>query len=89
MRLVVAYSLRFSLLGFLAECAGRNACNRKEKQLPHFHPRQSTSNYTAVGEITKTDTLAHIFWEMTWAGYDDEAIKQRINEIRDAVDELT
>lgn len=41
-----------------------------------------------VGNITPTDTLAHIFWEMTWAGYDDEQIEKQITEIRDSVEEV-
>lgn len=41
-----------------------------------------------VGELTPTDTLAHIFWEMTWAGYDDQEIQEQIDEITDRVDEI-
>jgi hypothetical protein len=40
------------------------------------------------GEMTPVDTLAHIFWEMTWAGYDDDQIEDQITEIRDRVDEI-
>jgi hypothetical protein len=40
-----------------------------------------------VGEITAIETLAHIFWEMTWAGYDDESIAEEIEEIVSQVDD--
>jgi hypothetical protein len=40
------------------------------------------------GDITPVDTLAHIFWEMTWAGYDDQEIEDQITEIRDRADEV-
>lgn len=41
-----------------------------------------------IGDISQVDTLAHIFWEMTWCGYNDEAIADEKQEIMDRVDEV-
>lgn len=41
-----------------------------------------------VGDISDVDILAHIFWEMTWAGYDDRQIQEQFDEITDRVDEV-
>lgn len=40
------------------------------------------------GPVSDVDALAHIFWEMTWAGYDDEAIAAQVADIIDAADEI-
>jgi hypothetical protein len=40
------------------------------------------------GDLPEIDVLAHIFWEMTWAGYDDQQIEDQKTEIMDRVDEV-
>jgi hypothetical protein len=40
-----------------------------------------------VGEISEVEILAHIFWEMTWAGYDDQEIQAQFTDILDRADD--
>ena len=40
------------------------------------------------GDIPRADLLAHIFWEMTWAGYDDNEVADQKQEILDRVEEV-
>lgn len=39
------------------------------------------------GEISPVEPLAHIFWEMTWVGYDESEIADQKQEIMDLADE--
>jgi hypothetical protein len=41
-----------------------------------------------VGEISETDAVAHILWEMTYVGYDNDTIQKKLQKIVDAVDDI-
>lgn len=40
------------------------------------------------GEVPPVEVLAHIFWEMTWVGYDDQSIADEKEAIEDKVEEV-
>jgi hypothetical protein len=44
--------------------------------------------YAGLPPLPAVETLAHIFWEMTWIGYDAATISERLTDLTDRVDEI-
>lgn len=44
--------------------------------------------FDGIDNMKTNDVLAHVFWEMTWAGYDRKTIAGKFEEIVDQVDQI-
>lgn len=45
----------------------------------------NVSTLPEVGDISQTEVLAHILWEMTWAGFSNDEIQKKANAMMDSV----
>lgn len=44
--------------------------------------------FDGIDNMKPNNVLAHVFWEMTWAGYDQKMIAGKLDEITDQVEQI-